>query len=325
MPTLTMVQAIRDAQRVAMKQDDRVVVLGEDVARRGGVFLATEGLLAEFGAERVIDTPLSESGILGSAIGMALNGLIPIAEVQFIDFLWPGFDQVVSEAAKLRYRSGGQFSVPLVIRAPYGGGIRGGHYHSQSPETYYVHTPGLKVVVPATPADAKGLLLSAIRDPDPVIFMEPKKIYRATKEDVPADDYSVPLGVARVAQEGSDATVIAFGAMLHVALEAARKLAAEGASVEVLDLRTLLPFDREAILTSVKKTGRAVALVEAPALCSYASEMAAFLQEEALDSLLAPVRRVTGYFTPVPYGLDRLYLPDADRVVEAVRGVLQYG
>ena len=252
MPTLTMVQAIRDAQRVAMKQDDRVVVLGEDVARRGGVFLATEGLLAEFGPERVIDTPLSEAGVLGAAIGMALNGLVPVAEIQFIDFLWPGFDQVVSEAAKLRYRSGGQFSVPLVIRAPYGGGIRGGHYHSQSPETFFVHTPGLKVVVPATPADAKGLLLSAIRDPDPVIFMVPKKIYRATKEEVPADDYAVPLGVARVAQEGSDATVITFGALVHVALEAARKLAAEGVSVEVLDLRTLLPFDREALLTSVK-------------------------------------------------------------------------
>ena len=325
MPMLTMVQAIRDAHRVAMKQDDRVVVLGEDVARRGGVFLATEGLLAEFGAERVIDTPLSEAGILGSAIGMALNGLLPVAEVQFIDFLWPGFDQVVSEAAKLRYRSGGQFSVPLVIRAPYGGGIRGGHYHSQSPETLFVHTPGLKVVVPATPADAKGLLLSAIRDPDPVIFMEPKKIYRAAKEEVPADDYAVPLGVARVAQEGSDATLITFGAMVHVALEAARKLAAENISVEVLDLRTLLPFDREAILASVKKTGRAVALVEAPVMCSLASEMAAFLQEEVLDSLLAPVRRVTGYFTPYPYALDRLYFPDADRAIEAVREVLRYG
>ncbi len=325
MPNLTMVQAIRDAQYVAMKQDDRVVVLGEDVAHRGGVFLATEGLLAEFGADRVIDTPLSEAGILGTAIGMALNGLVPVAEIQFIDFLWPGFDQVVSEAAKLRYRSGGQFSVPLVIRAPYGGGIRGGHYHSQSPETFFVHTPGLKVVVPSTPADAKGLLLSAIRDPDPVIFMEPKKIYRAAKEEVPADDFSVPLGVARVAQEGSDATIITFGAMVPVALEAARKMGAEGASIEVLDLRTLLPFDRDAILASVKKTGRAVALVEAPVLCSFASEMAAFLQEEALDSLLAPVRRVTGYFTPVPYALDRLYLPDADRTLEALREVLRYG
>lgn len=325
MPTLTMLQAIRDAQHVAMKQDDRVVVLGEDVARRGGVFLATEGLLAEFGPERVIDTPLSEAGILGMAIGMSLNGLRPIAEIQFIDFLWPGFDQVVSEAAKLRYRSGGQFSVPLVIRSPYGGGIRGGHYHSQSPETYFVHTPGLKVVVPATPADAKGLLLSAIQDPDPVIFMEPKKIYRATKEEVPADDYTVPLGVGRVVQEGSDATVITFGAMVHVALEAARGLAAEGVSVEVLDLRTLLPFDRDLILASAKKTGRVVALVEAPVLCSFASELAAFLQEEALDSLLAPVRRVTGYFTPYPYALDRLYLPDADRVTEAVREVLRYG
>ncbi len=325
MPTLTMVQAIREAQRVAMKQDDRVVVLGEDVGRRGGVFLATEGLQAEFGAERVIDTPLSESGILGSAIGMALNGLIPVAEIQFIDFLWPGFDQVVSEAAKLRYRSGGQFSVPLVIRAPYGGGIRGGLYHSQSPETYFVHTPGLKVVVPATPADAKGLLLSAIRDPDPVIFMEPKKIYRAAKEEVPADDYAVPLGAARVALEGSDVTLLTFGAMLHVALEAARRLAEEKVSVEVLDLRTLLPYDRDAILASVHKTGRAVVLVEAPSVCSFASEMAAFLQEEALDSLLAPVRRVTGFFTPYPYALDRLYLPDADRVLEAVRGVLRYG
>ncbi len=325
MPTQTMVQAIRDAQRVAMKQDDRVIVLGEDVGRRGGVFLATEGLQAEFGPDRVIDTPLSETGVLGMAIGMALNGMVPVAEVQFIDFIWPGFDQVVSEAAKLRYRSGGQFTVPLVIRAPYGGGIRGGHYHSQSPETHFVHTPGLKVVAPATPADAKGLLLSAIRDPDPVLFMEPKKIYRVAKEEVPADDYSVPLGVARVPQEGSDATVITFGAMVHVVLDAARRLAAENVSLEVLDLRTLLPFDRDAILASVKKTGRAVAVVEAPALCSFASEMAAFLQEEALDSLLAPVRRVTGYFTPVPYGLDRLYLPDADRVIEAVREVLRYG
>ena len=324
MPQMTMVQAIQDALRVALREDPRVVVLGEDVGKNGGVFRVTEGLQDEFGAERVADTPLAENGIIGGAIGMALYGMRPVAEIQFVDFIYPAFDQIVSEMAKLRWRSAGQYSCPVVVRAPYGGGIKGGLYHSQSPEAYFCHTTGLKVVIPATPADAKGLLLQALAEEDPVIFLEPKRLYRSTKEEVPAGRTATPLGRARVAREGAQVTVLTYGAMVPVSLEAAEQAAARGHSVEVVDLRTLLPLDTEAVLASVRKTGRAVIVHEAPRTCGYGAELAALLAEQALTSLLAPVLRVSGYDTPFPYTLEHSYLPDAPRVLRAIEHVLSY-
>jgi 2-oxoisovalerate dehydrogenase E1 component beta subunit len=321
---MTMVQAIQDALRVALREDPRVVVLGEDVGKNGGVFRVTEGLQDEFGAERVADTPLAENGIIGGAIGMALYGMRPVAEIQFVDFIYPAFDQIVSEMAKLRWRSAGQYSCPVVVRAPYGGGIKGGLYHSQSPEAYFCHTTGLKVVIPATPADAKGLLLEALAEEDPVIFLEPKRLYRSTKEEVAAGRTSTPLGRARIAREGSQVTVLAYGAMVPVSLEAAERAAEGGHSVEVVDLRTLLPLDSDAVLASVRKTGRAVIVHEAPRTCGYGAELAALLAEQALTSLLAPVLRVSGYDTPFPYALEHSYLPDAPRVLRAIEHVLAY-
>lgn len=307
-----------------MRRDERVIVLGEDVGKLGGVFRATEGLLEEFGPERVIDTPLAESGIIGTAIGMALYGLRPVPEIQFLDFIYPAYDQIVNELAKFRYRSGGQYACPLVIRAPYGGGIKGGHYHSQSTEAYFVHTPGLKVVIPSTPYDTKGLLISAIRGDDPVLFLEPKRVYRAVKGEVPEGDYTVPLGVARVAKEGSDTSIFAYGAMLHVALEAAEQAAEKGVSVEVIDLRTLMPFDKAAVMNSVAKTGRAVIVHEAPKTCGFGAELAAIIAEEALEYLKAPIVRVTGFDTPFPYALEHLYLPDTNRILSAIEKVMRF-
>ncbi|MBI5710771.1 MAG: alpha-ketoacid dehydrogenase subunit beta [Candidatus Eisenbacteria bacterium] len=324
MPQMTMVQAIQDALRVALREDPRVVVLGEDVGKNGGVFRVTEGLQAEFGAERVSDTPLAENGIVGGAIGMALYGLRPVAEIQFVDFVYPAFDQIVSELAKLRWRSAGQYSCPVVVRAPYGGGIRGGLYHSQSPEAYFCHTAGLTVVIPSTPADAKGLLLSALAGEDPVIFLEPKRLYRTIKEEVPEGRTAVPLAKARVAREGTDCAVICYGAMVPVALEAAGAAEQRGWSVEVLDLRTLLPLDSAALLASVRKCGRVVILHEAPRTCGYGAELAALIAEQALTDLQAPVLRVTGYDTPFPYTLEHSYLPDPPRVLRAVEHVMSY-
>jgi len=321
MPPLTLVQAVCDAMRVEMRRDPEVIVLGEDVGKAGGVFRATEGLYREFGPERVIDTPLAEAGIVGAAIGMALYGLKPIAEIQFADFIYPAYDQIISELAKFRYRSGGRYACPVVIRAPYGGGIKGGPYHSQSAEAYFCHTPGLKVAVPSTPYDAKGMLIAAIRDPDPVIFFEPKRIYRAFREEVPEGDYTVPLGRARLAREGEDVSLFAYGAMLPEALAAAEEAAKEGLSVEVIDLRTLLPFDKEAVLESVRKTGRAVIVHEAPKTCGFGAELAATLAEEALEYLEAPVPRVTGFDTPFPYTFEKAYLPDVMRILDAIRRV----
>ncbi|RME01132.1 MAG: alpha-ketoacid dehydrogenase subunit beta, partial [Deltaproteobacteria bacterium] len=255
MPTMNIIQAVNDALRLEMRRDPNVVVMGEDVGKFGGVFRATSGLQEEFGEDRVIDTPLAEGGIIGTAIGMAIYGLRPVPEIQFADFIYPAFDQIVNELAKFRYRSGGQYTAPMVIRTPYGGGIRGGHYHSQSPEAYFIHTPGLKVVIPSNPYDAKGLLISAIRDEDPVIFMEPKRVYRAARGEVPEGEYTLPLGKAAVPRTGKDITLIAYGAMLHTTMEAAEAAAGEGIDCEVIDLRTLLPFDLETILTSVEKTG----------------------------------------------------------------------
>ncbi|HYM81879.1 MAG TPA: alpha-ketoacid dehydrogenase subunit beta [Candidatus Limnocylindria bacterium] len=324
MPQMTMVQAIQDALRVALRDDPRVVVLGEDVGKNGGVFRVTEGLQAEFGAERVADTPLAENGIIGGAIGMALYGLRPIAEIQFVDFIYPAFDQIVSELAKMRWRSAGQYPCPVIVRAPYGGGIKGGLYHSQSPEAYFCHTAGLTVVIPSTPADAKGLLLAALEGEDPVIFLEPKRLYRTTKAEVPEGRMTVPLSSARIAREGEQCTVLAYGAMVPVSLEAAETVAGRGWSVEVVDLRTLVPLDADQVLASVKKTGRVVIVHEAPRTCGFGAELAALIAEQALTSLQAPVLRVTGYDTPFPYALEHTYLPDAPRVVRALEHVMAY-
>src|SRR5690349_6754777 len=264
MPVMNIIEAVRTALQIQMRADPRVVVLGEDIGKFGGVFRATSGLYDEFGGDRVIDTPLAEAGIIGTAIGMALYGLRPVPEIQFSDFIYPAFDQIVNELAKFRYRSGGQYPCPVVIRTPVGGGIRGGHYHSQSPEALFIHTPGLKVVCPSNPYDAKGLLLASLRDPDPVLFFEPKRIYRAAKGDVPEDDYTVPLSKASVVREGSNVTIVAWGAMLYEALEAANQASAQGIECEVIDLRTLWPIDIDAVVSSVKKTGRVVVVHEAP-------------------------------------------------------------
>lgn len=324
MANLTIVQAVRDALLTEMGIDNRIVLLGEDVGNNGGVFRATEGLQKEFGEERVIDTPLNESGIIGVAVGMAVNGLRPVPEIQFMDFIFPAFDQIVSEVAKLRYRSGGGFTCPMVIRTPYGGGIRGGHYHSQSGEAYFAHTPGLKVVIPSNAYDTKGLLIAAMRDNDPVLFMEPKKIYRSLKGEVPEDAYVVPIGKANVVRPGKDVTLIAWGAMVPVCVEAAELCLPRGADCEVLDLRSLVPLDEEAILESVRKTGRVVIVQEAPRTCGFAAEVAAIIAEEAILSLEAPVMRVTGLDTPFPYTLEHVYMPDAERVALAVGKVRNF-
>ena len=325
MPVMNMIQALNDGLRLEMRRDPRVVILGEDIGKLGGVFRVSLDLQKEFGEDRVIDTPLSEGGIIGTAIGMALYGLRPVPEIQFIDFIFPAYDQIVNELAKYRYRSGGQYSCPLVIRTPYGGGIRGGHYHSQSPETLFIHPSGLKVVTPSNPYDAKGMLLSAIRDEDPVLFMEPKRIYRAAKGEVPEGDYTVPLGKAAIVREGNDVTLIAYGAMLHTAGEAAEVIAKEdGTSCEVIDLRSLLPLDTEAILESVRKTGRVVVVHEAPRTCGFGAEVIAVITEKAFLHLQAPPMRVTGFDTPFPYALEHEYLPDAGRIREAVQQVMNY-
>jgi 2-oxoisovalerate dehydrogenase E1 component beta subunit len=324
MPELTLVQAVNDALRVEMRRDPRIVVLGEDVGRFGGVFRATVGLQEEFGADRCIDTPLAESGIIGTAIGMALYGLRPVPEIQFGDYVYPAVDQIINELAKFRYRSGGEYPAPVVVRMPVGGGIKGGHYHSQSPEAMFTHVPGLKVVCPSNPADAKGLLASAIRGDDPVIFMEPKLFYRQPKAEVPEGEYTVPLGEAKVVRPGNQVTVIAWSAMVARALEAAEKGAGRGFDLEVIDLRTLVPFDQDRILTSVKKTGRVVIVHEAPRTSGFGAELAATIQEKAILHLEAPILRVTGFDTPFPYTLEREYLPDADRILDAVERVVKF-
>lgn len=319
MTELTLVQAVNRGLHQAMTADPDVLLLGEDIGLNGGVFRATEGLMKEFGAERVIDTPLSETGIVGAAVGMALYGLKPVAEIQFLDFIYPAFDQIVSEIAKFRYRSGGEYPCHVVVRSPYGGGIKGGLYHSQSSEAYFAHTAGLKVVIPSTPADAKGLLLSSIFDPDPVIFLEPKRIYRSVSGEVPDGDHRVPLGRAAVRREGTDLSLFAYGAMVPPTVAAAEALASEGIQAEVVDLRSLVPFDEAAVLASVEKTGRAVIVHEAPRFCGFGAELAAILAEKALYSLKAPVARVTGYDTPFPYALEHLYLPNVERITHAAR------
>jgi pyruvate dehydrogenase E1 component beta subunit len=325
MTQMNMVQAINDALRLEMRRDDRVVVLGEDVGKVGGVFRVTQGLWDEFGDDRVVDTPLSEAGIVGTAIGMALYGLVPVPEIQFADFIYPAYDQIVSELAKLRWRSGGEYPAKVVVRTPVGGGIRGGLYHSQSPESLFIHVAGLKVVCPSNPHDAKGLLLAAIRDPDPVLFFEPKRIYRAAKGEVPEGDYTVPMGQAATIREGKDVTVIAWGAMLYEAVAAADEAQrTKGIECEVIDLRTLWPVDVEAIVSSVMKTGRVVVVHEAPKTCGFGAELVALINERAFLHLEAPPARVCGYDTPFPYALEMEYLPLAHRIVPAIVETVAY-
>jgi pyruvate dehydrogenase E1 component beta subunit len=321
---LNLVQAINDALRHEMRRDERVVILGEDVGKVGGVFRVTQGLWDEFGDARVVDTPLSEGGIVGAAIGMALYGLVPIPEIQFADFIYPAYDQIVSELAKMRWRSGGEYTAKLVVRAPVGGGVRGGIYHSQSPESLFIHVAGLKVVCPSNPYDAKGLLLASIRDPDPVLFFEPKRIYRAAKGEVPDGEYTVPLGKAAVVREGADVTVLAWGAMLHEAVAAAEEASQKRIDCEVIDLRTLWPLDIDAIVASVMKTGRVVVVHEAPKTCGFGAELIALINEKAFLRLEAPPVRVCGFDTPFPYALEMDYLPLANRIVPAIVETAKY-
>jgi len=323
-PTMNIIQAVNSALDLALTRDEDVFVFGEDVGKFGGVFRATDGLQSKHGEGRVFDTPLSESGIIGTAIGMAIYGLKPVPEIQFSDFIYPAFDQIVSEMAKFRYRSGGQYPCPVTIRTPFGGGIRGGHYHSQSPEAYFAHTAGLKVVVPSDPYTAKGLLLASIEDPDPVIFLEPKRVYRASRGEVPEDYYTLPIGKAAVDREGTDVTVIAYGAMLHEARKACDLLAEQKVSAELIDLRSLVPLDEQTIIESVTKTGRVVIVHEAARTGGFGGEVAAIIAEKALLHLEAPILRVTGYDTPFPYTLENQYLPDAFKIYEACERTVDF-
>ena len=323
MPVLNLLQAVNDALRIEMRRDDNVVVLGEDIGKFGGVFRATAGLYEEF-PDRVIDTPLAEGGIVGTAVGMALYGMRPVPEIQFSDFIFPAFDQIVNELAKLRYRSGGQYAAPMVIRTPYGGGVKGGLYHSQSPEALFIHVAGLKVVSPSNPYDAKGLLLAALRHPDPILFFEPKRIYRAAKGEVPEGDYEVPLGKAAVLREGKHVTVISWGAMVHEAQGAVESAAQDGVDCELIDLRTLWPLDIDTIIASVKKTGRVVVEHEAPKSCGLGGEIVALVNEKAFLHLEAPPKRVTGFDTPFPYTLEMEYLPLSHRILPAIIETARY-
>ncbi len=316
---LTLVQAVRDGLRCEMERDEDVIVLGEDVGKNGGVFRATEGLYDEFGDDRVIDTPLAESGIVGTSVGMAAYGLRPVPEIQFSGFMYPAFDQIVSHAARLRTRSRGRFHCPMVVRAPYGGGIRAPEHHSESKEALYVHEAGLKVVIPSTPADTKGLLAAAIRDSDPVVFLEPKLIYRAFREDVPTDPYTRELGTAAVRREGTDVSLFTWGAMTRPSLEAAESAADADIDVEVVDLRTLKPLDTDTVVASFKKTGRAVIVHEAPKTGGLAGELTATIQDEALYYQEAPIQRVTGFDVPYPlYALEDYYMPEDTRIEDAI-------
>jgi 2-oxoisovalerate dehydrogenase E1 component beta subunit len=327
MAVRTYIEAIREGMRDEMRRDPRVIVMGEDVGVKGGVFKATEGLHAEFGEMRVIDTPLAESAIVGVAIGAAINGLRPIAEIQFQDFILPAVDQIVSEAAKIRYRSNGAFDVPMVVRAPFGGGVHGALYHSQSLEAMFCHVPGLKVVVPSTPQDAKGLLRAAIRDPDPVLFFEHKRCYRLIRGEVPEGEYSVPLGRAEVRREGRDIAVLTYGLMTHLCLDAANALAADGFECEVVDLRSLRPLDRATIVASARKCGKVLCVQEANLAVSVMSEVAAIVAEDCFEYLDAPVRRLGGPEVPgVPFSppLEEAYMLNTAKIEAALRDLAAY-
>ena len=320
-----MVEAINLALREELERDSRVVILGEDVGKEGGVFRVTDGLQQKFGGDRVVDTPLAELGIVAVAFGMAVYGIHPIAEIQFEGFLYPCLDQINNHLGRIRNRSRGRFTCPLVIRVPYGGGIHAPEHHSDSPEAILAHIPGIKVVIPATPYEAKGLVLSSIRDPDPVIFMEPKRIYRAIREEVPEGDYTIPLGKARMVQEGKDVTVVAWGAMVREVLNAAEQLKGDKIDLEIIDLRTISPIDVETIITSIRKTGRGVIVHEAPKTCGLGAEIIALINEKALLSLQAPIERVTGFDIPVPLmKTEHYYLPNVKRIVMAVKKVMSF-
>ncbi|HTX91715.1 MAG TPA: alpha-ketoacid dehydrogenase subunit beta [Anaerolineales bacterium] len=327
MPEMTLVDAVRLALDEELERDPNVFVVGEDVGKRGGVFRATVGLIDKYGAERVIDSPLSEASIVGVGIGAAIYGMRPVCEIQFSDFIYPAFNQIINQAAKMCYRSGGEWTVPMVIRAPYGGGIGGGLYHSQSVEAFFTNTPGLKVVVPSNPYDAKGLLKSAVRDPNPVLFFEPKKGYRLIKGEVPEGEYTVPIGQAKVSREGADLSVFAYGMMHYYCLEAAGTLAGEGINVEVVDLRTLYPVDRQTILASVRKTGKALVVYEANLTGGYGAEIAASIAEGAFTDLDAPVRRLAGPDVPaMPYShpLQDWFMLNPEKIAAAMRDLAAY-
>src|SRR5713226_2361241 len=319
-----MIEAINDALHVELERDADVLVMGEDVGRAGGVFRATVGLRDRFGPDRCVDTPLAEAGILGTAVGLCMAGWRPVCEMQYDAFSYPCLDQLITHVGRYHWRTGGGMEFPLVVRMPYGGGVRAPELHDDSPETYYVHTPGIKVAIPSTPADAKGLLAAAIRDPDPVVVLEPKLIYRTERAHVPEGDYVVPLGKARLAREGDDITLVAYGAMVPLCERAADVLADE-ASVEVLDVRTLKPLDEDALLASAAKTGRAVIVQEAPRVAGFGAELAAILAEKAILDLRGPVLRVTGYDVPYPYWkIEDAYMPSVERVVDAARRLLEF-
>jgi 2-oxoisovalerate dehydrogenase E1 component beta subunit len=327
MAVMTLIESVRNTLAGEMRRDESVVVLGEDVGKKGGVFLATDGLYDEFGGDRVLDTPLSESMIVGVSIGAAIAGLRPVPEIQFADFIFPAFNQILSEAARMRFRSNGAFSCPMTLRAPYGGGVHGALYHSQSVEAFFAHIPGLKIVIPSTPYDARGLLRTSIRDDDPVLFFEHKKMYRSVRGEVPDTDYTIPIGKANITREGTDVSIIAYGMMAQYALEAAELLATEGVSAEVVDLRTLRPLDGETLLASVRKTGKAVIVYEDNRFGGYGAEIAAILAEEAFDHLDGPIVRVTGPDVPgVPYNhvLEDWFMPSPDRIADAVRRLASY-
>lgn len=322
---LTIAQAVKAALRQEMQRDERVIILGEDVGKDGGVFRATEGLLDEFGERRVMDTPLAESGIVGTSVGLALAGFRPVVEIQFTGFVYPALNQLLAHVARFRHRTFGRMHLPMVVRMPYGGGIHAPEHHSESYESIFLNTPGLKVAVPSNPYDAKGLLAAAIRDEDPVIFMEPKLIYRAFRQDVPAEPYTVEFGTARVAKEGANLTLIAYGAMVRVAMDAAEVLQKDGVSAEVLDLRTLNPLDKDAVIGSARKTGRVVIVHEAPRTAGFGAELSALIMEHALLELLAPVQRVAGFDVTFPLPkIEGHYMPSAARVVRAARAALEF-
>ena len=323
----TLVSAIHDTLWDEMKRDDRIVVMGEDVGARGGVFRVTMGFLEEFGDERVLDTPLDENLIAGVSIGMAMDGLRPVAEMQFADFSFPGFNQIIQEAARIRYRSNGDFTVPLVIRAPYGGGVHGALYHSQSVEAFYAHVPGLKVVVPSTPADAKGMLIEALDDPDPVVFLEHKKCYRLIKGEVPEERYNIPFGKAEIRRPGSDITVVSYGLLHHYAVEAAERLAGEGIDAEVIDLRSIYPLDMDTVLESVGKTNKVMVVYEDNKFLGVGAEVAAQIAENALFELDAPIVRIGGPHVPaMPYAptLEHWFLPDVDVLEQEMRKLAEF-
>jgi 2-oxoisovalerate dehydrogenase E1 component beta subunit len=327
MAIMTVIEAVNQAMQQEMRRDPSVFVIGEDVGRRGGVFLATQGFLDEFGSQRVIDAPLAESAITGIALGAAMNGMRPIAEIQFADFIWPAMNQIVGEASRVRYGTKGAVSVPMVIRSPYGGPVRGGLYHSQSVEAYFAHAPGLKVVTPCTPYDANGLLRSAIRDNDPVVFLEHKRTYRSVRGEVPDQEYLIPIGLADIKREGKHATVITYGLTVHFALQASETLAKEGVEIEVVDLRTVRPIDEKTVLNSVRKTNRALIVHEDNKTGGVGAEVSAIISEKAFGDLDAPVMRCTGLDVPaMPFApaLESAYMPTADKILSSLRSLLAY-